>query len=177
MRRAVSPTSPGRTTRPATARDLQLELAAWESHPPDEPLRPADLLSPDGATIVVPIAPIPVQNDAGHLTQYEPVFGYTLIRLDMPYVKDEFLASLVDKHFRLEARDEYRIAVVSRQDRSKAVYQANVDDLAALVGKHDAEVDFFAFHPDQFQLVRLAAESLGTRCQPAPITGAACSSA
>jgi len=135
------------------------ELAAWESHRPDEPLRPADLLSTDGATIVVPIAPIPVQN-AGRLARYEPVFGYTLIRLDMPYVKDEFLASLVDKHFRLEAGDEYRIAVVARQDRSKAIYQANVDDLAALVAKHDAEVDFFAFHPDQFPLVRLAADSL-----------------
>ena len=137
------------------------ELAAWESHKPDEPLRPADLLSTDGATIVVPIAPIPVQNEAGRVGRYEPVFGYTLIRLDMPYLKDEFLASLVDKHFRLEAGDEYRIAVVARQDRSKAIYQANVDDLAALVAKHDAEVDFFAFHPDQFQLVRLAADSLG----------------
>ena len=136
------------------------ELTAWDAHEPDEPLRPADLLSPDGATIVVPIAPIPVQNEAGHLARYEPVFGYTLIRLDMPYVKDEFLPSLVDKHFRLEAGDEYRIAVISRQDRTKAIYQANVDDLPALVKTHDAEVDFFAFHPDQFQLVRQAADSL-----------------
>jgi signal transduction histidine kinase len=137
------------------------ELAAWDVHTPDEPLRPADLLSADGATMVVPIAPVPVQNDAGHLARYEPVFGYTLIRLDMPYVKDEFLPSLVDKHFRL-AGDEYRIAVVWRRDRSKAIYQANADDLATLVGKHDAEVDFFGFHPDQFQLVRQAADSLGS---------------
>ena len=78
------------------------ELAAWESHPPDEPLRPADLLSPDGATVVVPIAPVPSAR-ARARDQSRPVFGYTVIRLDMPYVSDEFLPALVDKHFRLEA--------------------------------------------------------------------------
>jgi signal transduction histidine kinase len=138
------------------------ELTAWDAHAPDEPVRPADLLSPDGSAIVTPVAPVPVQNDAGHLVQFEPVFGYTMIRLDMPFIKDQFLSALVDKHFRLEAGDEYRIAVVSRQDRSRAIYQVNVDDLATLVAKHDAAVDFFAFHPDQFVLVRQAADSLGS---------------
>ena len=137
------------------------ELAAWDTHTPDEPVRPPDLLSPDGSIIVAPIAPVAVQNEAGHLQRFDPVFGYTMIRLDMPYIKDEFLSSLVDKHFRLEAGDEYRIAVVPRQNRSKAIYQVNVDDLAGLVTKHDAEVDFFAFHPEQFLLVRQAADSLG----------------
>ena len=137
------------------------ELAAWESHPPDEPLRPADLLSTDGATIVVPIAPIPVQNDAGHLARYAPVFGYTLIRLDMPYVKDEFLASLVDKHFRLEARDECRIAVVvAARSIDRPSTRPTSTTWRPSSATHDAEVDFFAFHPDQFQLVRLAADSL-----------------
>jgi hypothetical protein len=173
----VSSTVPGRTTWRATARGFATELAAWESHKPDEPLRPADLLSTDGATIVVPIAPIPVQNEAGHVGRYEPVFGYTLIRLDMPYVKDEFLASLVDKHFRLEAGDEYRIAVVARQDRSKAIYQANVDDLAALVANMTPR-------STSSRSIRISSSSSAwqptpsaTRCQPAPIAGAACSSA
>ena len=137
------------------------ELMAWESHPPDEPIRPNDLLTDDGKMIVVPVAPVPVQNDAGHLVSFQPVFGYTLIRLDMPFVKEEFLPALVERHFRLQAGDDYRIAVVSRQDPSKAIYQTNVDDLAALVARHDAEAEFFSFRPDQFVLVRQAAESLG----------------
>ncbi len=142
------------------------ELKTWEAHPPDEPVRPNDLLSDDATTIVVPVAPVPVQNDAGHLVSFQPVFGYTLIRMDMPFLKEEFLPALVERHFRLQAGDEYRIAVVSRQDPSKAIYQTNVDDLPALVARHDAEAGFFSFRPDQFALVRQAAESLGAGLPP-----------
>ena len=137
------------------------ELTTWDAHPPDEPVRPGDLLSDDGTMIVAPVAPVPVQNDAGHLVSFQPVFGYTLIRLDMPFLKDEFLPAIVERHFRLQAGDDYRIAIVARQDPSKAIYQTNVDNLAALVATHDAEAGFFSFRPDQFVLVRQAAESLG----------------
>lgn len=141
-------------------REFATALSAWTQKPPDEPIRPSDLLSSDGSAIVVPLAPIPVL-EGGRLTQFEPVFGYTVIRLDMPFVKEEFLPALVDRHFRLEAGDEYRIAIVNRTDPTQVIYQINVDDLHALIAGHDAEADFYAFRPDQFALVRQAADSLG----------------
>jgi signal transduction histidine kinase len=144
---------------PHRARALT-ELSAWRARPPDEPVRPPDLLSEEGSAIVAPIAPIPVQNEAGRLTQFEPVFGYAIIRFDMRFITEEFLPGLMDKHFRHEAADEYRIAVVSRKNPSQVIYRLNVDDLAGLVSHHDAEAEFFGFRPDQFQLVRMAADSM-----------------
>jgi signal transduction histidine kinase len=135
------------------------ELARWNDRPPDEPPRPGDLLNTDGSILLAPIAPA-IQSGTGRTTQFEPVFGYTVIRLDLKYIADDLLPRLVDKHFRREAGDEYRIAVVSRQKPSQMIFGLNVDDLGALVSKHDAEADFFGFRPDQFQLFRTAAESL-----------------
>ena len=100
------------------------------------------------------------------MTQYEPVFGYTLIRLDQRFIAAEFLPRLIDKHFRHEAGDQYRIAVVSRENPSRLIFGLNVDDLGALVATHDAEADFFGFRPDQFQLVRTAAESMRGAMSP-----------
>jgi signal transduction histidine kinase len=144
----------------AYRRTFSADLAAWQATPPKEPLRPADLLSSDGSAIVVPVAPIPVL-EAGRLTQFEVPFGYTLIRLNMQFIKEEFVPTLVDRHFRLEAGDEYRIAVVNRTDPTQAIYQLNVDDFHALVANQDATADFFGIRPDQFALTRQAAESLG----------------
>ena len=141
------------------------ELARWNERSPDEPPRPMDLLSDDGSALVVPIAPVPVQ-DGGRMTQFEPVFGYTIIRLDVRFIADEFLPRLMDKHFRHEAGDEYRIAVVSRQNPSHMIFGLNVDNLGALVATHDAEADFFGFRPEQFQLVRTAAESMRATMSP-----------
>ena len=136
-------------------------LQTWNQKPPVEPLRPLDLLSPDGSAIIAPVAPVPIQNEAGRLTQFEPVFGFTLIRFDMPFVKEEFLPALVDRHFRLGAANEYRIAIVNRNDPATVIYQTNVDNLHSLIAGHEAEADFFGFHPDEFALVRQAADSLG----------------
>jgi signal transduction histidine kinase len=135
------------------------DLATWNDRQPDEPPRPIDMLSDDGSILAVPIAPVPVQGN-GRMTQFEPVFGYTIVRLDVRFIAEEFLPRLIDKHFRHEAGDEYRIAVVSRQSPSKMILGLNVDDLGALLAKHDAQADFFGFRPDQFQLVRAAAESM-----------------
>jgi signal transduction histidine kinase len=99
--------------------------------------------------------------EAGRVTQFDVPFGYTVIRLNMQFIKEEFVPALVDRHFRLEAGDEYRIAVVNRTDPAQAIYQLNVDDFHALAANQDATADFFGIRPDQFALTRLAAESLG----------------
>ena len=143
----------------------ETELAHWNDRPADDAPRPMDLLSDDGSALIVPIAPMPIQG-GGRMTQFEPIFGYTIIRLDLRFIADDFLPRLIDKHFRHEAGDEYRIAVVSRRNPTQLIFGLNVDDLGALLAKHDAEADFFGFRPDQFQLVRTAAESMRGAMSP-----------
>ncbi len=136
---------------------FERELARWETDPPEHPIRPPDLLSDTDDAIVVPVAPLPLQTR--DRTLFRPMFGYTLIRLDMTHVRAEFLPALIDRHFR-QGTDEYRVAVVSRRDPTHVVYAANTDNVADLIARHDASADLFGLRPDQFALIRTATGSL-----------------
>jgi signal transduction histidine kinase len=140
-------------------RKLEEELAAWNSKTAHEPLRIADLLSDTDDALVMPIAPQPRQL-RDHVTLFEPMFGYTIIRLDTGIIRDEFLPLLVEKHFRTGSDDEYRVAVVSRRDASQVIYRSNVDDVPDLLARHDAMAPLFGLRPDQFQLMRQADRSI-----------------
>ena len=135
------------------------ELANWDRNPPDEPIRMIDLLTDAEDAVVAPVAPVP-QHVREHVTMFTPVFGFTVIRLDTGFVRDDFLPALVERHFKQGTDDEYRVAVVSRRDPTRVIYADNVDDVADLVARHDAEADLFGLRPDQFQLIRQAERSL-----------------
>ena len=138
---------------------IEKELIAWDRNPPDEPIRMPDLLTETDDAIMAPVAPVP-QHVREHRTTFTPVFGYTIIRLDAAFVRDEFLPALVERHFRQGTGDEYRVAVISRRNPSRVIYAANVDDVKDLVARHDAQADLFGLRPDQFQLLRQADRSL-----------------
>ena len=138
---------------------FEAEAANWDRNPPDTPIRLPDLLTETDDAIIAPVAPVP-QHEREHRTTFTPVFGYTIIRLDAAFVRDEFLPALVERHFRQGTGDEYRVAVVSRRDPARVIYAANVDDVKDLVARHDAEADLFGLRPDQFQLLRQADRSL-----------------
>jgi signal transduction histidine kinase len=135
------------------------ELSDWERNPPHEPIRTMDLLADTEDAVVVPIAPVP-HAVAEHTTSFTPIFGYTIVRLDTSFLHHEFLPALIERHFRHGTGDEYRVAVVSRRDPTRVIYSSNVDDVADLVARHDAEADLFGLRPDQFQLIRQADRSL-----------------
>jgi signal transduction histidine kinase len=138
---------------------FEKEAAAWDRNPPDAPSRLPDLLTETDDAIVAPVAPVP-QHEREHRTTFTPVFGYTIVRLDAAFIRDEFLPALVERHFRQGTGDEYRVAVVSRRDPARVIYAANPDDVEDLVARHDAEADLFGLRPDQFQLLRQADRSL-----------------
>ncbi len=135
------------------------ELADWDRNPPDQPMRLPDLLSDAEDAVVAPVPSVP-QHVREHVTIFTPVFGYTVIRLDTAFVRDEFLPALVERHFKQGTGDEYRVAVVSRRDPARVIYAENVDDVKDLVARHDAEADMFGLRPDRFQLIRQAERSL-----------------
>ena len=148
---------------PVELADLQRrfgeELAEWDRNPPDEPIRMTDLLAPGEDAMIVPVAPVP-RPVREHVTLFTPVFGYTIVRLDTAFLRNEFLPALVERHFRQGTGDEYRVAVVSRRDPARVIYAQNVEDVGDLVARHDAQEDLFGLRPDQFQLIRRADRSL-----------------
>ena len=123
----------------------QLSWRTGSRNPPDEPLRPAGSAQRRRwRAIVVPIAPVPFRTMRGHVTRFEPVFGYTLIRLDMRVRARRVPAGAGGEALpsRGPATSTGSRSSRGRSDR-RLIYPANVDDLAALVGRHDAEADFF----------------------------------
>jgi signal transduction histidine kinase len=144
----------------SAARDkFAAELSAWNSTQSHEPVRLVDLMSDTDDALVMPVAPLPRQLRE-HVTVFEPMFGYTIVQLDTAIIREEFLPLLVEKHFRQGADDEYRVAVVNRRDPSQVIYTSNVDDVADLLARHDAEAELFGLRPDQFQMMRQADRSL-----------------
>lgn len=135
------------------------ELSKWNSNQSHEPVRLSVLMSEGDDALVMRVAPLPRQLRE-HVTVFEPMFGYTIVQLDTAVIRDEFLPLLVEKHFRQDAGDDYRVAVVDRRDPSKVIYSSNVDDVADLLARHDAEAELFGLRPDQFQLMRQADRSL-----------------
>jgi signal transduction histidine kinase len=72
----------------------------------------------------------------------EPVFGFTILELDLPYLRNQMIPTLVERHFVLVGGDSYRVAVTAGDDPTRALYRseqgttidlATADATAALV--------------------------------------------
>ena len=64
-----------------------------------------------------------------------PAFGFTVVELDMSYVRGQMIPALAERHFINAGSDMYRVAVTSGSDPKKVVYrsdpEASVDALNA----------------------------------------------
>jgi signal transduction histidine kinase len=62
-------------------------------------------------------------------------FGFTVIELDMAYLRGQFLPQLAERHFIDPASDSYRVAVTDGADNGRVLYksepQATVDEASA----------------------------------------------
>jgi signal transduction histidine kinase len=64
-----------------------------------------------------------------------PVFGFTVLDLDMAYIRGQMIPQLAERHFIDDGGDSYRVAVTSDGDRSRVLYRsepaATIDIAAA----------------------------------------------
>jgi len=63
-----------------------------------------------------------------------PVFGFTIIQLNMEYIRGQMLPELVQRHFTHPDGDAYRVAVVSPENPSQILFRS--DPTAPLDPKH-----------------------------------------
>ena len=57
----------------------------------------------------------------------EPVFGFTILELDLPYLRNQMIPTLVERHFVLVGGDSYRVAVTAGDDPARALYRSEQD--------------------------------------------------
>jgi signal transduction histidine kinase len=90
--------------------------------------------------LVVPQSPAPVPQTV------TPVFGFTIIQLNMPYIREQMLPELAERHFIHTEGDVYRVAVTDSETPKKVLYRSDpgapiepvaVDATAGLLGLAD----------------------------------------
>jgi signal transduction histidine kinase len=63
-----------------------------------------------------------------------PVFGFTIIQLNMAYIRSQMLPELAQQHFRHSEGDVYRVAVISQDNPSDVLFRS--DSNAPVDPKH-----------------------------------------
>jgi signal transduction histidine kinase len=68
--------------------------------------------------LVVPRSPAPVPQTV------TPVFGFTIMQLNMTYIREQMLPELAERHF-VHTDDVYRVAVTSADDPTNVLYRSD----------------------------------------------------
>lgn len=88
------------------------------------------------------------------------VFGFTLIHLDMPLIREQLLPALARRHFSQADGDGYRVAVVDATNASRVIYKSS-PDAPIDPAQADVNVSFFRAHHDPMMfLARGAAREM-----------------
>jgi signal transduction histidine kinase len=113
---------------------------AWSSYEPGQP--PGRVSFPEDETLLL----APVVNAVPRIPprpQDTSVFGFTVIELDLGYIREQFLPALVERHFAEDDGDRYHVViarranprdVLYRSDPSVEITAAGADEIAPLYG-------------------------------------------
>jgi len=97
--------------------------------------------------LVVPARPTPGPQTV------TPVFGFTILELNMTYIREQMLPELAARHFTHVEGDVYRVAVTAADDAEDVLYRSDpdapVDPLRA-----DASASLFSMNPQGFPFGR-----------------------
>ncbi len=75
------------------------------------------------------------------------VFGFTLIHLDMPLIREQLLPALAQRHFSQADGDAYRVAIVDAASASRVIYRSS-PDAPVDSAQADVNLSFFGAHHD-----------------------------
>jgi len=86
------------------------------------------VLRGEDSLILVPLRNlvVPARPTTGPQT-VTPVFGFTIIELNMPYIREQMLPELAARHFTHVEGDVYRVAVTATADPSSVLYRSDPD--------------------------------------------------
>ncbi len=126
-----------------TKEHFKSELAAFTSGEPRRLDRPP--LNDHEALLVAPL--IHIQFGAPHqphtLRSVATTFGFTVIELNLPAIREQLLPALAHRHFSERDDDAYRVAVVDAANPARVIYRSS-PDAPADPSKADVSVPIFA---------------------------------
>lgn len=77
----------------------------------------------DDALLLAPLRPTP--GTPGTPGATGPVFGFTVIQFDIPYIETQLLPELALRHFSLNNQLDYRVAVTAARDPQRVIYRSD----------------------------------------------------
>jgi signal transduction histidine kinase len=76
--------------------------------------------------LIIPILPLPRALDSGNLS-LPAVRSYRIVSFDLDYIKKDLLPELAKRHFTIDGKSDYNVAVVKQKDPKKVIYQSTAD--------------------------------------------------
>jgi signal transduction histidine kinase len=134
---------------------------AFRHHP--EPLFawPTDLLSEDGATLVLPAAAVAPLPSSGGPPPFVPLFAYTVVRLNLATFTSQIVPAALARHFGSPGTSDYHLAIITRDQPPRVLYESVRGDAEALEAHADVDEPFFGMRADSgYVLMRQAVNSL-----------------
>lgn len=84
--------------------------------------RPIPATAEEVPALIIPILSPPVVRENGEIS-LRPASGVVIVRLSQNYIQQELLPALARRHFDAEKEVNYNIAIVSRQEPRRVLYQ------------------------------------------------------
>lgn len=101
------------------------------------------LFRDEESLIVAPVGNLVVPPRPGPRPQtVTPVFGFTIMELDLRYIREQMLPELATQHFVHAEGDSYRVAVIAADEPAKVLYRSD-PDAPIDVQQADATVSLF----------------------------------
>ena len=94
------------------------------------------------------------------------VFGYTVVQLNMPFIRDRVLPQLAERHFTHTGDAAYRAAIVQAADPTQVVYRSS-PDAPADPARADATETLFNAHGDPLMFLARGAVRQGQAARDA----------
>jgi signal transduction histidine kinase len=84
-----------------------------------------------------------------------PLFAYTVVTFDVPYLRQQFIPALVNKYFASNGKLDYNVAIVSRTESNSLFYQSDSSAYETAPISGDATANLFSTRLDEFNRLLL----------------------
>ena len=114
----------------------------------------------DDRFLLAPLRPTPgTPGTAPDATR--PVFGFTVIEFDIPYIETQLLPELARQHFSLNNQLDYRVAVTAAKDPQRVIYRSDAQAPTDTARADAVEPLSGLLMDEEFEVRQMAAFALG----------------
>jgi signal transduction histidine kinase len=98
----------------------------------------------EDSLLVAPLRSFVVNPDASTPQTVTPLFGFSVIELDLQFIREQLLPEIAERHFTHPDGDMYRVAVIATDEPHEVIYRS-VPEATIETARADATEEFFGF--------------------------------